>query len=289
MVQPDFIVVAELAVYVLFGACLRHASRQGAYRALELVFAAVYGLVLEWFTIKQLRAYQYGPFLLMIDGAPLAVALAWAAIIYSSMELSDRIELPEPVRPVLDALLALNVDLAVDFTAIRVGLWRWNGVSPDQQWFGVPWENFWAWFIVVWSYSGFVRALRGWRDRPMWRWLYAPVAAVLSLAVLLVANQVYRLVSNPGDQGMIGPLALIGCGVLVVADSRPRILRPGPPEPAIIAVPVIFHLLSIGAGFGFGLYAQQPILADIGIGMLAIALIVHLWPWWVYRTKTATA
>src|SRR5215510_1836935 len=153
----------EGLILLLFGGCLSHASRRGRLYAVELLWAGVYGFLLEWLSLKQLHAYQYGHFLIMLDGAPLCIALGWAVIIYTSMEFSERIQLPEAARPVLDALMAINIDLAFDIVAIRLGMWAWNGVSLDQQWFGVPWANLWAWFIVVWSFSGFIRALRPWQ------------------------------------------------------------------------------------------------------------------------------
>lgn len=54
------------------------------------------------------------------------------------MEFSDRIKLPEPVRPALDALLGLNIDLALDAIVIRLGMWTWGVIGINDQWFGVP-------------------------------------------------------------------------------------------------------------------------------------------------------
>src|SRR5262249_24211695 len=146
----------------LFAGCLWDAARRGKFDVLELLWGGFYGFLLEWLTIKQLSDYHYGRFLIMVDGAPLAVALGWAVIIYTSMRFSTQIKLPEAARPILDALLALNIDLALDAVAIRLGMWIWVGVRLDQQWFGVPWANFWAWFIVVWHFQGlFARYVRG--------------------------------------------------------------------------------------------------------------------------------
>ena len=55
-------------------------------------------------------------------------------------------------RPLLDGLLALNIDLALDAVAIRLGFWDW-GQGFSFQYFGVPYANFWAWFWVVTSFS----------------------------------------------------------------------------------------------------------------------------------------
>src|SRR5258708_34003991 len=97
---------------------------------------------------------------MMIGGATISVALGWAVVIYTSMRFSSKIRLPEAARPILDALIALNIDLAMDVVAIRLGIWAWTGVRLDQQWFGVPWVNFWARCLVGWGVSGYLSALR---------------------------------------------------------------------------------------------------------------------------------
>lgn len=241
--------------------------------------------MLEWLTIKQLHAYHYGQFLLMIDGAPLSIALGWAIIIYSSMTFSDRIQLPEPARPVLDALMALNVDLAFDVIAIRLGMWTWKGVGYNQQWFGVPWANLWAWFIVVWSFSGFVRALRSWQKHRLRRWLYAPLAVALSLGVLTATSALYLyMTNNVGGSGALAPLLLIAGSLAIVLDLRPRVLQGGSPEAIVMAVPMMFHAFAILAGIYFGFFGKQPLLIVVTMGMLAIGLAVHLLPWWLGRS-----
>src|SRR5947209_19836267 len=101
-------------IYLLFLGSAFHAARQGRFVVLELLWTGVYGFLLEWLTIKQLHAYQYGHFLLVIDDTPLAIGVAWAVILYASMGFSSQIQLPQPARPVFDALLALNIDLALD-------------------------------------------------------------------------------------------------------------------------------------------------------------------------------
>src|SRR5579863_9187115 len=119
--------------YVLFAATVYHAARQGRFPLIELGWACVYGLSLEWLTMKYLHAYQYGQFAIMIDNTPLCIGLGWVTIIYASMRFSDRLQLAEPVRPMVDALMGLSVDLALDVVAVRLGLWHWNGVKLDQE------------------------------------------------------------------------------------------------------------------------------------------------------------
>ncbi|HLY28209.1 MAG TPA: hypothetical protein VKQ72_17820, partial [Aggregatilineales bacterium] len=56
----------EAIMSVIFLGCLWDAHHRGRFDVLELLWTAFYGFLLEWLTIKQLGAYHYGPFLIMI-------------------------------------------------------------------------------------------------------------------------------------------------------------------------------------------------------------------------------
>ena len=290
MVRPEYIIF-EVLMAVLFAACVWHASRQGLLRVVELSFGLIYGVFLEWMTLHQLHAYVYGRFLIMFDGAPLAIGLGWAVIIYSGMEFTRRVQLPEMARPLLDGLLALNIDLAMDTIAIRLGMWTWNGLSLDQQWFGVPWGNFWAWFIVVTSFSAFLRLfrLRGWHKRPLRRLFYVPMSFMLSTIFLYTTNRVFVDVLIPAGLDFAALAAMVAGSLLIIVLLRPRIAHAGPPDPVVIAVPFVFHVFFMVAGLVFGIYAQLPILAVLGVGMFLIGMALHLWPYLAHNRAPLAA
>jgi hypothetical protein len=273
-INPSFIVF-ECLIYGLFAGCVIYASRRGRMAVLELLWAAVYGFVLEWITIKQLHAYQYGQFVVMIDDAPLCIGLAWAVIIYTSMEFSNRVDLPDHARPMLDALLALNIDLAFDIVAIRLGMWTWTDIRLDQDWFGVPFANLWAWFIVVWAFSTFIRVLRSWQRHRLRRYVYAPLAVMLSTLSLMVANEFYRFMSLSMASGLMPSLLLIVGSLLIVLQLRPRML-PHKLNIVLTAVPIGFHIFGTAAGFGAGIFAGQPIIGLVAVVMLMISGAIHL-------------
>ena len=269
----------EAVVYALFAACLWDAARHGRFAVLELAWTALYGFLLEWLTIKQLAAYHYGEFAVMIDGAPLAVAVGWAVIIYASMRFSDGLHLPDTARPVLDALLALNIDLALDAVAIRLAMWFWTGIGRDEQWFGVPWANFWAWFLVVWSVSTFIRALRGWQRHPVGRWLYAPLSMALSLLALVIASSLFHLLTDPNAEALASLFVLLAA-IWIVLGQRPGLRAGHTHSAAVLAVPLAFHGFALAAGIAAGIFTREPWLAVVAVAMLAVSLGVHGGVWW---------
>lgn len=283
-------IIFELLMYVLFGACLWHARRRHPLRVAELFAGLVFGVFLEWMTLRQLEAYTYGQFLIMLDGAPLAVGMGWAIIIYSAMTFTQQLDMPIYTRPLLNGLLALNIDLAMDVIAIRLGFWTWGTGAMDYEWFGVPWGNFWAWFIVVSSLSGFFEMFRlyGWTETPRRRWLYVPLSTVLAVVVLAVTNYLYASVLWPNQLGFTGMLVILGLALLLVIRGRPR-PRTTTLERVVFAVPLVFHLFFNVAGLAYGFYAQQPILGVIGAVMLVLGVGIHLWPYLAGRNRTRPA
>src|SRR5512141_322511 len=164
-----YFILFELIIYVQLTLCLRHAWQQGAAHTLRLLAGILFGVTLELATIRQLHAYEYGRFLIMILDVPLCIGVAWSCILYSVMEFSDASNLPYWARPLLDSLLALNIDLALDAIAIRLGFWNW-GQGLHFQYFGVPYANFWAWFSVVFFFSFGFRLL-AYRTDWIGKWL----------------------------------------------------------------------------------------------------------------------
>src|SRR5262249_3610905 len=126
MPQAAFLLL-EVGVYILAISCLRHAWAHGSSRLVALVAGMIYGVLIEYGAILTFHAYVYGHFLIMIFGAvPLCIGVSWGLIIYTAMETSDRFALPWYLRPIVDALLALTIDLSMDAIAIRLGLWTWG-------------------------------------------------------------------------------------------------------------------------------------------------------------------
>jgi hypothetical protein len=108
--MPDiYFILFELVIYIQLALCLHHASKQGTVNLLRLFAGIFFGVTLELATIRQLEAYEYGQFLIMVWDVPLCIGVAWGCILYSVMEFSDASSLPYWTRPILDGLLAVKV------------------------------------------------------------------------------------------------------------------------------------------------------------------------------------
>lgn len=270
--MPDpYLLAFELLLYVLLFACVRHASSKGMHVLWQLFAGVLFGVLLEWATIQQLYAYEYGHFLIMFDNVPLAIGVGWGIIIYSARLVSDATTLPSWARPVLDGLLALNIDLAMDAVAIRLGMWQW-GIDINAQYFGVPYANFWAWFWVVFSFSFGLRLVT-YRDDWVGRWLAPLSGIVFGVVVGLSANFLVTAII-PDSLYISAIVSVIATALLFIVLLRPSIDSKGISRVAVL-VPLGFHLYFLVAGIVSRIFVHMPFLLAVSTLMLLVALYIH--------------
>jgi hypothetical protein len=266
-----YFLLFELIIYIQFALYLNHATKHGTANLLKLAFGILFGVMLELATIWQLNSYEYGRFLFMVSDVPLCIGVAWSCIIYTAMEFSDASSLPYFLRPVLDGLLALNIDLALDAVAIRFGFWDW-GQGLEFQYFGVPYANFWAWFWVVFSFSLGYRFLA---RRTDWvgRWLAAPLAFIVGLAGVLGTNA-FIVFIVPRSAVPVTVFATLLSALLLILFLRPMFyLRPV--HPIAFWVPFLTHAYILIAGLFSGIIFNPIMLLVIGAAMLVISFFLH--------------
>lgn len=270
MPNPYFILF-ELIIYIQFALCLHHAWKKGTPNLLRLFAGIVFGVLLELATIRQLHAYEYGRFLIMILDVPLCIGVAWSCILYSAMEFSEASNLPDWMRPILDGLLALNIDLALDAIAIRLGFWDW-GQGLDFHYFGVPYANFWAWFWVVCSFSFGYRLFTR-RTDWMRIWL-APLSALLvGLVGVLGTNAIIAYWVPFALHAPVVTITIV-LALLVVGTGRPRFYSTAVPS-LVVWVPMLTHLYSFFAGWISGVILQPPFLLYMSLAMIIVAGYLH--------------
>ncbi len=270
MSNPYFITF-EIIAYSLSALCFVHAFKNGTGNVLRLITGISFGILLELATIRQLNAYEYGIFPVMVLDVPLCIGVSWGSILYSAMEFSDASSLPYFLRPVLDGLLALNIDLATDTIAIRLGMWDW-GQGLDFQYFGVPYANFWAWFWVISSFSFGYRLLARRKD---WiaTWL-SPLLALLSGLAWVLATNWFISFKIPFEYHGLVVLLLLAAALGAVAAKRPRFYRV--PAPALVFwIPFISHLYFLVTGLVSGAILEPPFLLGVSLLMFAAALALH--------------
>jgi hypothetical protein len=274
-ISPYFLALEALMVVLLI-LCLIHAWQVGLPEVFALLAGVIFGVILEVATIHQLQAYQYGQFMFMVGEVPLAVGIGWGVIIYSARLYSDMTNLPWGARPALDGLLALNIDLAMDTIAIRLGMWDW-GQGLDFEYFGVPWANFWAWFWVVFTFS---LGLRLFRRLPGLLGIWTAPFGAIALGSLGVLGTNYLIVHVvPHEWYELTIFIVLGLAMLGELIMRPAITGP-PTSPLVLWVPLSFHIYFLLVGLMSGVVLWTPFLLLMSLLMLVTALFLHRpWTW----------
>jgi hypothetical protein len=280
------------------------ALRRGRLPFLELVSAAMFGLLLEEGDQLIFETYHYADaWILQLDRAPLVIGLTWALIIAGAMRITDALGVRRRWAPFVDSVLAISLDLAFDAIAIRMGLWTWRDVGSTDGWFGVPAGNFYAWLFVTWAFSFVSRWLRdAARTRPGMEWLQllVPIPAfVIFLFTLAPFSLIKPLVDSTTGGGLI--LFLIALVGFVAAAVR-GVFGPDRGEPdgsaaAILDLRLAFltrlavHGFFLVALLVMGLASREPVILATALALLAaelpLAVLTHGRRSQAHRARTA--
>jgi len=273
--------VLELGAAAFFVLAAWLALRRGRLPFLELVSAAIFGLLLEQANQIIFETYEYSPeFTLAIDRAPVVIGLTWALIIAGVMRITDALGVRRRYAPVVDSVLAISLDLAFDAVAIRMGLWTWRDIGLEQGWFGVPAGNFYAWLFVTPAFSVLTRWLReASRTRPMLEWLQlvVPMPAFALLFASMIPFTILKPLTDrePGGGLLLFALALIAfvgvSGWAVLGPDRGR--ADGAAEAILdlrlaFATRLAIHVVFLATLVWLGLATSEPILFAVAVALL---------------------
>ncbi|MDQ3691477.1 MAG: carotenoid biosynthesis protein [Chloroflexota bacterium] len=279
----------EIAAATFFVIAAWLALRRGRLPFLELVSAALFGLLLEEGDQLIFETYNYADaWILSIDRAPVVIGLTWALIIAGAMRITDALGVRRRYAPFVDSVLAISLDLAFDAIAIRMGLWTWRDVGSSDGWFGVPAGNFYAWLFVTLAFSFLSRWLRdaSARRRALeWLQLAIPIPAFVLLLISLVPFTVLQPVVDPTPGGgmLIFLITFAGLGGAAAwGVFGPDRGNPDGSATAILDLRLAFgtriaiHLFFLAALLLLGLASTQPILLIVTLVLLGAELPMGL-------------
>jgi len=253
----------EIAAFGFGAYALKVARGRGARDVSTLIVAMAFGLAVEFFFVLGFTGYAYGEFLVMptIAGhsVPLWVAVGWGTIIYACMRATDRLGIHWSACALLDGLLAVSLDISLDPIAEALGFWKW---SPPGPFYGVPYDNFIGWVMIVASFSLLTRAAYRWLgEGSRWTSVLRPVAALVPAVVLVGGLQ---FVLDHVFYPRLGqPLSFFVIAMVLLALTGPMVLRTrtsAPLIPLLLVVPVGYHGLFLGYLLLSGLHAKEPTL-----------------------------
>lgn len=308
-VDLNFYFAFEFLGFISFVIILaREIYQKNKIRIFEIFSCLAFGMILEIGNTYLAHTYYYSQeFLVKIFNVPLAIGFGWVTIIYCAMLLSDQYNIPWTLRPFMDALTAIILDLSLDTIAIRLGFWHW-AIPLDQEWYGVPFENLVGWILVVLSFSFIVRYLRTLNfDRsltriililsPLLAYVFLILGLLLFSAVTILPYTInnwsallsfnyspdFSMLYNPSVQFwkliffVTILIELINIVVWSVIKYRKNYLW----RFDILSFSILssMHIFFFIALFITKIYQQLPILVFLSAGMLLAHLAIHLLPY----------
>ncbi len=288
MTTPFYVV--EFGTYLFAACCCYDAWKKGIRWLLVLVAATLFGLGAELFFLVsehdslQGASYSYGQFVAMIGWSqfevPLWVGLGWGCIVYACIWTAELLSPRLSVRPVIAGLLAINVDLSLDPIAEHFGFWKWHNV-PAQNYYGVPFDNFLGWLLIVGSYTWSLAILsrslpRSWKGQDYW----LPFAGLIpALLVTMLGQQALNLIYAWGGNQEIPFVVICAAATAIAVHFGVRASRDRKPHWVILALPVYFHLLLLSLLLCLGAYRALASLLVVIPMSLFVGFIAFAWPY----------
>jgi len=314
MLHVNYFLIFEAIGFISFILlALREIYHKNFHRLFELASCAVFGVILEIGNTYLAHTYSYSEnFLVQLAHVPITIGLGWAVIIYCAMLLSDQYNIPWTLRPFMDALTAITLDLAMDAVAIRLGFWTW-AIPLDGEWYGVPYENLVGWIFVVLSFSFLIRFIRTLNPRRVMTkvlMIFSPIISYVGLTIglfifILITVLPYGINSNwsnllqfnytPNFNILFNPqvqswksvflvviiVELINIVVWSIIYYRKKWLKYF--DLLSFSALTSIHLFFTIAIFTTGLYKELPILVWLCITSLIVHLLLHFLPYLINR------
>jgi len=291
-------VFQDLAVYAVGFATLVFALRKEAHPETVVAELAAFcflnAAVYENFATL-MGLYGYGRSLLMVFNVPFSVPLVEWLVIYSTLRLLARRDMPAWAKPFVVGLSGMVFDFSLDPVAIRqvfdtaegrIGRWTWYPGPADVQIGGEPVYNFTGWILLCGYFAATVLAGRAWHRRSGFSrkvgLAYPFLAALAALGVLVSPLSKFLLWLDPfmrkgsaAEWIMLGALGGISLAILVVFGRKPIDgAEPGRGEwPALltlVGIPLLNLALCLACGYGDAL----PVVAVAALAQAGGALLL---------------
>lgn len=295
--------------------------RGGAFFGLMLPAIALYSFVAEVIAVRVTHNYYYAPFFLQVCGppgtysmgfctipnycVPIAIPLAEAIIVFSILRTTDQLRPPWYARPFLDATIATNMDVIFDPvvslniwcgpdprpSALGLGLWTWLLHPSDPGlWFGVPLNNYIAWWGSIFGFSVALRGVQAWfgLERGVLRhsfgtslkmMLIVVVAALLTggLVVVLV-NLAFAAIDADAWRWAV-TLALLFGSLALALPSRRSWRRDHPTQWSLLIGHGFFFVTALAFLVYHQLWRVHPWLLVVWLGTALVGLLYGAAPY----------
>lgn len=198
---------------------------------LEMVcFVFLYAAVYENFATL-VGWYGYGRSLVMVFNVPLSVPVVEYLVVWATLRLASRMEMPDWSKPFVAGLSGMLFDFTLDPLAIRqvfstaegtIGRWSWFPGPGDVTLYAEPVYNFSGWVLLCGYAAAYLLLGRWWHRRsgyrPLVGYLYPVLAMLLALGTMVSPLSRFLLWLEPLlGRGSVGEWIMLAIHVAVPA------------------------------------------------------------------------
>jgi uncharacterized membrane protein len=286
----------QISVAIALWLLVVNARREGHRWLWTLVWGILFGYAIEYINVHDAEPLYYYPdcagaglcpgHTICLTSVAAWVPIGWGEVLYLSTWTAQRLRIKSWAKPIAAAFLAVSFDLTLDPVAQATHLWCWKHFEVN--FFDVPFDNFLAWFLVVYIYAFCARWLLH-KVTPKGDSLRSPgidfamaglaaLAALAAFEVVKFASQ--KLPSYHTDDGTMAGLMFIVVSVLASAFTWFHTLgsrRDRAVNWATLAIPAYFHLVALVLVVATGAWKQHPAMVIAIPFNLMVGFIIHAW------------
>ncbi|OHD75051.1 MAG: hypothetical protein A2177_02665 [Spirochaetes bacterium RBG_13_68_11] len=198
---------------------------------LEMVcFVFLYAAVYENFATL-MGWYGYGRSLVMVFNVPLSVPVVEYLVVWATLRLASRMEMPTWSKPFVAGLAGMLFDFSLDPLALRqvavtaegaIGRWTWFPGPGDVTIYAEPVYNFSGWMLLCGYAAAYLLIGRWWHRRsgyrPLVGNLYPILGMLLALGTMVSPLSKFLLWLEPLlGKGSVGEWIMLGVHLAVPA------------------------------------------------------------------------
>ena len=294
----------------------------GAFFGLMLPAIAIFSFAAEQIAVRVTHNYYYAPFFVQVCGSsgasqiglcaipnyciPLAIPIAEAIIVFTILRTTDQLAPPWYARPFLDALMATNIDVIFDpvvslavwcgpepgMAALGIGLWTWLLHPSDPGlWFGVPLNNYIAWWGSIFGFSVALRGvqayfgvgrggLRHHFGKSLRIMLLVVVAAILAAGLVVVLINIAFAAVDADVWRWAVTLALVAASLAVALPSLGSWRKDHPTQWSLLIGHAFFFAVALGLMVHARMWVAHPWLPVVWVGATIAGMVFGAGPYW---------
>jgi len=144
----------EILIYLLIPVFIYQLTFEKKQIRLFFLISFLYWTIIEHSFLSLTRLYEYKNYLIWFSGLPIYIPLAWMYLFFYGYQIYKNnshyfSKKGKIYTATFISLFILTYDFLIDLFAVKIWLWEWIGLNPEEQFFWIYYYNYLWWFFSV--------------------------------------------------------------------------------------------------------------------------------------------